>query len=163
MIQEERASQALTYPRLATIVASRIVLNAIFRVAYPLIPFVVLRFNVPERTAAWLVTIQVLAGLTSPGLYGLIFEFAIVASFSLASGINPVARGLVMSGSNLATQTGRAAGSWFGIRLFETTNIVANGAVAGGLTSIGIIVALMAVRPQENDDASTETEAVTIL
>ena len=56
----------LTYPRLATIVASRLVLNAIFRVVYPLVPFAALHFGVPARMATWLVTIQVLAGLASP-------------------------------------------------------------------------------------------------
>lgn len=97
------------------------------------------------------------------GLYGLLFEFAIVSSFSLASSINPIARGQVMSGSNLATQTGRATGSWIGVRLFEATNIVVNGIVAAVLTVIGIIVVASSVRPQETDHRATESEAVRIL
>ena len=97
------------------------------------------------------------------GLYGLLFEFAIVSSFSLASSINPAARGQVMSGSNLATQTGRATGSWIGVRLFEATNIVVNGIVATVLTVIGIIVVASSVRPQETDHRATESEVVRIL
>lgn len=52
--------------RLATIVASRLVLNAIFRIAYPLIPVIAARFNVPDHAATWIVTIQVLLGMCSP-------------------------------------------------------------------------------------------------
>lgn len=57
---------SLTYPRLAIIVASRLLLNALFRVAYPLIPFIATRFGVSLEAATWLVTAQVLAGLLSP-------------------------------------------------------------------------------------------------
>lgn len=60
------ATAPYSYGRLATIVASRFVLNAIFRIAYPLIPFVAGRFGVSDDAAAWIVTIQVLMGLVSP-------------------------------------------------------------------------------------------------
>jgi predicted MFS family arabinose efflux permease len=43
------------------------VLNAIFRVAYPLVPFIAFRFSIPIEQATWIVTIQVLMGLASPG------------------------------------------------------------------------------------------------
>lgn len=56
----------LSAGRLALIVASRFVLNAMFRVAYVLIPFVAARYAVDEQQAAWIVTMQVLAGLGSP-------------------------------------------------------------------------------------------------
>lgn len=56
----------MTSGRLATLVASRFVLNAIFRVAYPLIPFVVARYQVDETAAPWIITVQVLFGLLSP-------------------------------------------------------------------------------------------------
>lgn len=59
------APAQLTSGRLATIVASRFVLNTIFRAAYPLIPFVAVRFAVPEARATWIVTIQVVFGLVS--------------------------------------------------------------------------------------------------
>jgi predicted MFS family arabinose efflux permease len=52
--------------RLATLVASRFVLNAMFRVAYPLIPFVAGRFAISVELATWIVTMQVLSGLLSP-------------------------------------------------------------------------------------------------
>ncbi len=52
--------------RLAILVASRFVLNSVFRIAYPLIPFVAARFVVAAEAATWIVTIGVLCGLTSP-------------------------------------------------------------------------------------------------
>ncbi|HEY0733825.1 MAG TPA: MFS transporter [Herpetosiphonaceae bacterium] len=56
----------LSAGRLATLVASRFVLNAIFRIAYPLVPFISERFSVSVAAATWIVTIQVLFGLVSP-------------------------------------------------------------------------------------------------
>lgn len=56
----------LSSGRLVTIVASRVVLNTVFRIAYPLIPFVALRYGVSAEAATWIVTIQVLSGLVSP-------------------------------------------------------------------------------------------------
>lgn len=60
------ATTSLSSTRLATIVASRFVLNAVFRVTYPLVPFVALRYGVSAEAATWIVTIQVLFGLASP-------------------------------------------------------------------------------------------------
>src|ERR1044071_2893572 len=60
------APTRLSGSRLAALVASRFVLNAIFRVAYPLVPFIAERFSVSFATATWIVTIQVLFGLVSP-------------------------------------------------------------------------------------------------
>lgn len=97
------------------------------------------------------------------GLFGLLFEFAIVSSFSLASSINPRARGKVMAGSNLATQTGRAAGSWAGIRVWEGSNIVVNGAVAAALTAIAVVIAGLAIKPQESIQEPVTSEPVSIL
>ena len=96
-------------------------------------------------------------------LYAVAFEFAIVSSFSLASGLAPAARGTVMAASAVATSTGRGAGSWVGIRLFESTNIAVNGAVAAVATLIGVGVAFIGVQPQENDRDSDENKAVRIL
>lgn len=59
-------TSSLSIGRLATIVASRFVLNSVFRVAYPLIPFVALRYGVSAEQATWIITIQVLCGLASP-------------------------------------------------------------------------------------------------
>jgi predicted MFS family arabinose efflux permease len=95
--------------------------------------------------------------------FGLLFEFAIVSSFSVASAVNPRARGTVMAGAMTATQIGRAAGSWFGVRLYESTNFLANGLVAAVLTLIAVVVAMIGVRPQENEVETTESEAVRIL
>jgi len=46
-------------------VASRFVLNAIFRMAYPLVPLLALRFNISEQAATTIVTVQVALGLVS--------------------------------------------------------------------------------------------------
>lgn len=66
MVTTISAPTRLSGSRLAALVASRFVLNAIFRVAYPLVPFISERFNVSFATATWIVTIQVLFGLASP-------------------------------------------------------------------------------------------------
>ncbi len=51
--------------RLATLVASRFVLNTIFRIVYPLVPFLALHFGVTQATASTLITVQVSLGLIS--------------------------------------------------------------------------------------------------
>ena len=89
-------------------------------------------------------------------LFALAFEFAIVSSFALASGLDPAARGTVMAGSTVATATGRAAGSRIGVPLIESTSIVFNGAVAAVLTLIGVLIAGFLVRPQESEDAKSK-------
>lgn len=66
MVTTISAPTRLSGGRLATLVASRFVLNAIFRVAYPLVPFISERFSVSVVAATWIVTIQVLFGLASP-------------------------------------------------------------------------------------------------
>lgn len=60
------AAHVLTAPRLATIVASRFVINAIFRFAYTLIPFVALNYGVGIEQATAIVTVQQAFGLCSP-------------------------------------------------------------------------------------------------
>ncbi len=57
---------SLSAAGLATIVAGRFVLNTVFRIAYPLIPFVAAHFSVPEEAATWIVTAAVVLGLFSP-------------------------------------------------------------------------------------------------
>jgi MFS family permease len=52
--------------QLAILVANRFVLNAMFRIAYPLIPFVAGRFEITADAATWIITMQVLSGLLSP-------------------------------------------------------------------------------------------------
>lgn len=94
------------------------------------------------------------------GVFGLLFELAIVSSFSLASTINPAARGIVMAATATAVQTGRAAGSRIGVGLLESSNLIVNGIVAAALTSIGLIVAAIGVRPQEKGHESTKSEPV---
>lgn len=66
MVTTISAPTRLSGGRLAALVVSRFVLNAIFRIAYPLVPFISERFSVSVQTATWIVTIQVLLGLASP-------------------------------------------------------------------------------------------------
>ncbi len=84
-------------------------------------------------------------------LYALFFEFSIVASFSLASIIDPNARGIVMAGVSFSTLTGRAAGSALGVPLAQLTSITVNGIVAATLTLVGILVGALGAQPQEKD------------
>jgi predicted MFS family arabinose efflux permease len=58
----DTSTPRITGGRLALIVASRFVLNAIFRVAYPLVPFIERDFGVDVKAATWIVTIQVALG-----------------------------------------------------------------------------------------------------
>jgi len=60
------AATELTPPRLATIVAGKLIVNTVFRIAYTLIPFVALRYGVGTEQATWIVSIQLLFGLCSP-------------------------------------------------------------------------------------------------
>jgi predicted MFS family arabinose efflux permease len=97
------------------------------------------------------------------GLFALAFEFAIVSSFALASGVDPTARGTVMAGSTVATATGRAAGSRIGVPVYEMTSLLVNGIVAAGLTLIGVVLAALYVQPREQDVMLSEDEAVRVL
>ena len=90
-------------------------------------------------------------------LFALCFEFAIVASFSLASIIDPTARGTIMAGVSFSTLTGRAAGSALGVPLEQITNIVVNGIVASTLTLIGVLIGVIGARPRETGQETTKT------
>ena len=96
-------------------------------------------------------------------LFGLLFELGIVSAFALASSIHPRARGTVMASSALAIAMGRAVGSWTGVRLYESTNLMFNGLVAAVVTWIGLMIAANRVKPRETEPETTESEAVTIL
>ena len=84
-------------------------------------------------------------------LLAVAFEFAIVATFALASSVEPAGRGTVMAGATVATNTGRAAGSRIGVALYDTTGILVNGIVAAALTLIGLSLAAKYVQPRETE------------
>jgi predicted MFS family arabinose efflux permease len=65
MALHSTAGSQLSPGRLMTLIASRFVINAIFRIAYPLVPFIALRFGISEAQATAIVTVQVALGLAS--------------------------------------------------------------------------------------------------
>jgi predicted MFS family arabinose efflux permease len=93
-------------------------------------------------------------------LFAVAFEFGIVATFPLASSIEPAARGTVLAAATVASSTGRAAGSRIGVALYDVGGILTNGIVAAMLTLIGIVVAAKYVRPHETEDISSAPRPV---
>jgi predicted MFS family arabinose efflux permease len=96
-------------------------------------------------------------------LFAISFEFGIVATFPLASSVEPAARGTVLAASTIATNTGRAAGGRIGVALYEATGIFVNGIVAAILTLLGILLVAKYVRPQEVEQSSLPSRPVTDL
>jgi DHA1 family inner membrane transport protein len=82
-------------------------------------------------------------------LFDLFFEFSIVSSFPLASGVAPAARGTVMALSVLAIGVGRATGSQLATSLWSGYGIWANGVVGAGLALAGVLLCLALVRETE--------------
>ena len=82
-------------------------------------------------------------------LFDLFFEFAIVASFPLASGVAPSVRGTVMALSVLTIGMGRAAGSQLAIPLWSSYGIWANGAIGAGLVLAGVLLGWALVAENE--------------
>lgn len=60
------AVQPLTNGQLALVTAGRFAITTIYRVLYPLLPFLAIRFGVSLQTATTLVAVLVLCGLVSP-------------------------------------------------------------------------------------------------
>jgi predicted MFS family arabinose efflux permease len=82
-------------------------------------------------------------------LFDLFFEFSIVASFPLASGVAPSVRGTLMALCVLTIGMGRAAGSQLAIPLWSSYGIWANGAIGAGLVLAGVLLAWALVRENE--------------
>jgi predicted MFS family arabinose efflux permease len=82
-------------------------------------------------------------------LFGVCFEFAIVAAFPLASGIAPGIRGTVMALSVTSTGLGRTLGSLLSEPIWRTYGIGANGLLAAALTIVGVVVCLRFVHETE--------------
>jgi predicted MFS family arabinose efflux permease len=77
------------------------------------------------------------------------FEFAIVSVFPLVSGILPQARGMMLSLGVAAIGLGRVVGSRVGPLLWEHFGFIANGLLAAGMTTLGVVVCLLFVREGE--------------
>ena len=82
-------------------------------------------------------------------LFDLCFEFSIVSSFPLASGIAPAARGTVMALSILTLGIGRAVGSQIAEPLWSSSGIAANALLGAGMTFAGVFVCWALVRENE--------------
>jgi MFS transporter, DHA1 family, inner membrane transport protein len=82
-------------------------------------------------------------------LFDLFFEFAIVASFPLVSGVAPTVRGTLMAFSVLIIGLGRAVGSQLGTPLWSSYGIWANGVIGAGLVLAGVLVCWALVREHE--------------
>lgn len=82
-------------------------------------------------------------------LFGICFEFAIVAAFPLASGIAPGIRGTVMALSVASNGLGRTAGSLLSEPIWRAYGIGANGLIAAALTIAGVVLCMRFVRETE--------------
>jgi MFS transporter, DHA1 family, inner membrane transport protein len=82
-------------------------------------------------------------------LFDLCFEFSIVSSFPLISGVAPTVRGTLMALSVLVIGVGRALGSQLGTPLWSSYSIWANGAIGAGLLLAGVLLCWALVREAE--------------
>lgn len=79
-------------------------------------------------------------------LFDLCFEFAIVSTFSLVSGLTEEGRGTVLALSVAASGLGRVIGSLAGPRVFAAVGFWGNGLLAGGAALAGALLCLWLVR-----------------
>ena len=82
-------------------------------------------------------------------LFDLCFEFSIVSSFPLVSGVAPTVRGTLMALSVLVIGVGRALGSQLGTPLWSSYSIWANGVIGAGLVLVGVLLCWALVRENE--------------
>lgn len=79
-------------------------------------------------------------------LFDLFFEFAVVSSFPLISGLGAQARGTVMALSLTAMGIGRVVGSLAGPRLFEAMGFWGNGLLAAAASLLGVAIGAALIR-----------------
>ena len=89
-------------------------------------------------------------------LFDLFFEFSIVASFPLVSGVAPTVRGTLMALSILIIGMGRGIGSQLGTPLWSNYSIWANGLIGAGLVLSGVLLCWALVREAELQVESAE-------
>ena len=89
-------------------------------------------------------------------LFDLCFEFSIVSSFPLVSGVAPTVRGTLMALSVLVLGLGRAVGSQLGTPLWSSYSIWANGLIGAGLLLAGVLLCWALVRENELQVESAE-------
>jgi DHA1 family inner membrane transport protein len=83
--------------------------------------------------------------------FDLLFEFAIVSSFPLASGVAPAMRASVMALAVAANGIGRAAGSLIAEPVWREFGIAASAAVAATLMLAGVLLCARFVRETERE------------
>jgi predicted MFS family arabinose efflux permease len=83
-------------------------------------------------------------------LFDLCYEFSIVSTFPLASGVAPAARGTIMALSVLMTGSGRATGSQVAEPLWHTFGIGATGLLSASVVLVGVVLCWLLVREGEH-------------
>ncbi|MEM8534163.1 MAG: MFS transporter [Chloroflexota bacterium] len=88
-------------------------------------------------------------------LFGICFEFAIVSSFPLGSGLVPSARGFILALGAAAIGGGRAIGSLIAEPLWRSYGISANGLVGAAMTLIGVALCLWFIQNTSEEQQHT--------
>jgi predicted MFS family arabinose efflux permease len=83
-------------------------------------------------------------------LYGITFEFAIVAAITLASTVSLHNRGTVLALTIVSIQIGRTLGASAAVPLLNAGSIAANSAVAALVVALGVFVAWRGVKERMN-------------
>ncbi|MEP7189632.1 MAG: MFS transporter, partial [Roseiflexaceae bacterium] len=89
-------------------------------------------------------------------LFDLCFEFSIVSSFPLVSGVAPTVRGTVMALSVLILGVGRAIGSQLATPLWSSYGMWANAMIGAALLLAGVLLCWALVRENELQVPRTE-------
>jgi len=115
-------------------------------VAFGLAGAAVAQLLLPLSAGQWLLFLPLFF------LFDLCFEFAIVSTFPLVSGVVPTARGTMLALAVASSGLARVIGSLLGPALLLQVGFVANGLLAGALSLAGAVVCLTLVREGEGGD-----------
>jgi MFS transporter, DHA1 family, inner membrane transport protein len=113
-------------------------------------------FVLPLSEGSWLLFLPLYF------LFDLFFEFSIVASFPLVSGVAPTVRGTLMALSVLILGVGRAIGSQLATPLWSSYGIWANGLIGAGLLLAGILLCWALVRENEAEGTGEREQATEV-
>lgn len=100
----------------------------------------------PFSDGSWLLYLPLLF------VFDFAFEFAIVSSFPLASGLAPAARGTVLALAVTAVGIGRAAGATLAEPLWSQFGMLTNGLIAAVLLGAGVLLCLRFVHETEGEE-----------
>ncbi len=99
----------------------------------------------PLSAGSWVLLVPLLF------LFDLAYEFSIVATFPLASGVAPAVRGTVLALVGAAVGSGRIVGSLLSQPLRSGFGFEANGLLAGALTLLGVLLCFAFVGEGERE------------